>query len=78
MSSGLLRTTRRVKGRVPTRTMMPKTRYAVRQPSAPELMRAVPTGLKITPPMPVKAMHRPTKKPTRLTHQALMRVGMAR
>ena len=57
---------------------MPKTRYAVRQPSAPELMRAVPTGLKITPPMPVKAMHRPTKKPTRLTHQALMRVGMAR
>ena len=50
----------------------------MRQPSAPELMSAVPMGLKMTPPMPVNAMHRPTKKPTRLTHHALMSVGTAR
>ena len=41
-------------------------------------MMDVPMGLKITPPMPVNAMHRPTKKPTFLTHHALMSVGTER
>ena len=78
LSAGLLRTTKSVNGSVPTSVISAKTRYATRQPSAPEAMSDVPIGLKITPPMPVNAMHRPTKKPTFSTHQALMRVGIAR
>ena len=77
-SSGFERTTNSVNGRVPTSVMMPKTVYARRQPSLPDWMRAVPTGLKMTPPMPVNAMQSPTKKPTRFAHHALMSVGTAR
>ena len=40
-------------------------------------MIAVPMGLKMTPPMPVNAMQRPTKKPTFFTHQLLISVGTA-
>ena len=78
LSSGLERTTNSVNGSVPTSVMMPKTVYARRQPSPPDWMRAVPTGLKMTPPIPVNAMQSPTKKPTRFAHHALMSVGTAR
>ena len=59
-------------------TIRPKTKYPMRQPSVPDEISAVPSGLKTTPPIPVNAMQRPTKKPTFFLHHALTSVGTAR
>ena len=45
--------------------------------STPEAVSAVNTADQMAPPMPVKAMHNPMKKPARSTNQRLMSVGMA-